>query len=71
MGAPPVGDRPDRRDKNYVRGVPVLATLIALLVKAELVVGVVSAPALGRRWWASPAAAWTGRALMSASHPGV
>jgi histidinol-phosphatase len=38
--------------KNYVRGVPVWATLIALLVDDEVVVGVVSAPALARRWWA-------------------
>lgn len=39
--------------KNYVRGVPVWATLIALLDGDDVVVGVVSAPALGRRWWAS------------------
>jgi len=39
--------------KNYVRGVPVWATLIALEVAGEVVVGVVSAPALGRRWWAA------------------
>ncbi len=39
--------------KNYVRGVPVWATLIALQRDGRLVVGVVSAPALGRRWWAS------------------
>jgi len=39
--------------KSYVRGVPVWATLLALEVEGELVVGVVSAPALGRRWWAS------------------
>ncbi|WP_076479645.1 histidinol-phosphatase [Williamsia sterculiae] len=38
--------------KNYVRGVPVWATLIALLVDGVPVVGVVSAPALSRRWWA-------------------
>lgn len=38
--------------KNYVRGVPVWATLIALQVDGEVTVGVVSAPALGRRWWA-------------------
>ena len=39
---------------NFVRGVPVWATLIAL-VHRELgpVVGVVSAPSLGRRWWSS------------------
>lgn len=39
--------------KNYVRGVPVWATLIALLHDGDPVVGVVSAPALSRRWWAS------------------
>lgn len=39
--------------KNYLRGVPVWATLIALVIDDEPVVGVVSAPALGRRWWAS------------------
>ncbi len=38
--------------KNFVRGVPVWATLIALQVEGEVTVGVVSAPALGRRWWA-------------------
>jgi histidinol-phosphatase len=38
--------------KNFVRGVPVWCTLIALLHDGEPVVGVVSAPALGRRWWA-------------------
>ena len=39
--------------KNFVRGVPVWATLIALLDAGEPVLGVVSAPALGRRWWAA------------------
>jgi histidinol-phosphatase len=39
--------------KNFVRNVPVWATLIALLDGQDAVVGVVSAPALGRRWWAS------------------
>lgn len=39
--------------KNYVRNVPVWATLIALLDGDDAVVGVVSAPALGRRWWAA------------------
>jgi histidinol-phosphatase len=38
--------------KNFVRGVPVWATLIALLVDGVPVVGAVSAPALQRRWWA-------------------
>ncbi|WP_137724375.1 histidinol-phosphatase [Prescottella subtropica] len=39
--------------KNFVRGVPVWASLIALLEDGVPVVGVVSAPALNRRWWAS------------------
>jgi histidinol-phosphatase len=37
---------------NYVKGVPIWATLIALQHDGVSVVGVVSAPALGRRWWA-------------------
>ncbi|WP_229403071.1 histidinol-phosphatase [Micromonospora okii] len=37
--------------KNFVRGVPVWATLIALLEGDRPVLGLVSAPALGRRWW--------------------
>ena len=41
---------------GYVRGIPVWATLIALARGDDVVVGVVSAPALGRRWWASRAA---------------
>ena len=36
--------------KNYVRGVPVWATLIGLVEDGEVVLGVVSAPALNRRW---------------------
>lgn len=39
--------------KNFVRRVPVWATLIALTVDGAAQVGVVSAPALGRRWWAA------------------
>lgn len=39
--------------KNFVRGAPVWATLVALLVDGRVEVGVVSAPALGRRWWAA------------------
>ncbi len=54
--------------KNFVRGVPVLATLISLVVDEEVVLGVVSAPALQRRWWASVGqGAWTGRSLMKAT----
>lgn len=38
---------------NFVRGVPVWATLVALFEGTEPVVGMVSAPLLGRRWWAA------------------
>jgi histidinol-phosphatase len=38
---------------NYANGVPVWATLIALMRGERAVCGVVSAPALGRRWWAA------------------
>ena len=38
---------------NFVRGVPVWATLIALVHEGEPVLGVVSAPELGMRWWAA------------------
>ncbi|HZN75300.1 MAG TPA: histidinol-phosphatase [Micromonosporaceae bacterium] len=39
--------------KNFIRGVPIWATLIALMQGDQPVVGLVSAPALGRRWWAA------------------
>ena len=54
--------------KNFVRGVPVWATLIALMDGEDVVAGVVSAPALNRRWWAAKdVGAWTGRRLESAT----
>ncbi|GLW06318.1 histidinol-phosphatase [Microtetraspora sp. NBRC 13810] len=54
--------------KNYVRGVPVWATLIALMDEGRVVAGVVSAPALGRRWWAArDQGAWAGRGPGDAS----
>ena len=54
--------------KSYLRGVPVWATLIGLMVEDEVVAGVVSAPALGRRWWAARGSgAWCGRSLTSAT----
>jgi len=36
---------------NYMRGVPIYATLLALEIKGQLALGVVSAPALHRRWF--------------------
>jgi len=45
---------------NYLRGIPMWATLIALAVDGVPHVGVVSQPALGRRWWgATGIGAWT------------
>lgn len=45
--------------KNFVRGVPVWATLIALLVDGRPAAAVISAPALARRWHAAAGAgAW-------------
>lgn len=63
--------------KNYVRGVPVWATLISLMTEGDdgvfrPVVGVVSAPALGRRWWAAQGAgAFSGGALGEPAPLGV
>src|SRR4051795_9568819 len=54
--------------KNFVRGVPVWGTLIALMINDQPAVGVVSAPALGRRWWARlGGGAYAGKSLMSAT----
>lgn len=46
--------------KNFVRGVPVWATVLALQdADSSLLAAAVSAPALGRRWWAtSGGGAW-------------
>jgi len=52
--------------KNFVRGVPVWATLIALAEGSSITVGVVSAPALGRRWWAA-----SGRGAWVATQPAL
>ena len=50
---------------NFVRGVPVWATLIGLMVGDRVVAGVVSAPALSRRWWAhAGGGAFTGRSVL-------
>ena len=53
--------------KNYVRGVPVWATLLALEEDGEIQLGIVSAPALKRRWWAGKGlGAFTGTSLGNA-----
>lgn len=52
---------------SYIRGVPVWATLIALVEDDVPVVGLVAAPALGRRWWGSAGGgSFTGRSLSQA-----
>ncbi|MEO7421632.1 MAG: histidinol-phosphatase [Ornithinibacter sp.] len=52
---------------NFVRGVPVWATLISLVDDGLPVLGLVAAPALGRRWWATlGSGAWAGKSLTSA-----
>ncbi len=54
--------------KNFVRGIPVWATLVALRREGSVDVGVVSAPALGRRWWAARGTgAWAGTSLATAA----
>ncbi|OTA25767.1 histidinol-phosphatase [Alloscardovia macacae] len=53
--------------KNFVRGVPVWATLIGLQVGDQIVASVVSAPALGFRWFAlAGQGAWMGRSVEDA-----
>ncbi|GGL01632.1 histidinol-phosphatase [Mangrovihabitans endophyticus] len=54
--------------KNFVRGVPVWGTLIALMEGDLPVAGLVSAPALGRRWWGAKGhGAYAGRHQRAAS----
>ena len=58
--------------KNFVRGVPVWATLIALMDGDDVVAGVVSAPALSRRWWgAVGTGGYTGKSLSAATRLSV
>ncbi len=53
---------------NFVRGIPVFATLLAVAVEGELQLGVVSAPALRERWAAwRGGAAWRGSERISVS----
>ena len=58
--------------KNFVRGVPIWATLIALMDGDRPVAGLVSAPALGRRWWAALGhGAYAGKHQHAATRIGV
>ena len=38
--------------RNFVRGIPIFATLLAIEERGDIVAGLVSAPALGQRWHA-------------------
>ena len=59
---------PNDGTKIFLRGVPVWATLIALIDEGQPVVGLVSAPALGKRWWAATGTgAYMGKSLAAAS----
>lgn len=70
-----VSGREDRRwvldtldgSANYLRGVPIWATLISLVIEGEPVLGLIAAPSLSRRWWAGlGSGCWTGRTLAQA-----
>jgi histidinol-phosphatase len=55
---------------NFMRGIPLYGTLIAVERDGELQVGVVSAPALGRRWWARRGGrAWARESLNAEARP--
>ncbi len=76
-GDPPgVADRrwvidPIDGTKGYARGIPVWATLVSLECGGVPTVGVVSAPALGSRWWAARGeGAWRDGASVSVSGVG-
>jgi histidinol-phosphatase len=57
---------------NFVRGVPAWATLISLVDNEQPVLGLVAAPALGRRWWAAHGSgAWSGKSLTAAKRISV
>ncbi|MDH5199043.1 MAG: histidinol phosphatase, partial [Gemmatimonadota bacterium] len=54
--------------RNFVRGVPIFATLLAVEHAGEIIAGVVSAPALGQRWHASrDVGAWNGHRKLAVS----
>jgi histidinol-phosphatase len=54
--------------RNYVRGVPIFATLLAIEVEGTVEAGLVSAPALGQRWHATRrGGAWNGTRRLAVS----
>lgn len=54
--------------RNFVRGIPVFATLLAIELEGDVVAGLVSAPALHRRWHAARGAgAWSGEQRLAVS----
>jgi histidinol-phosphatase len=54
--------------RNFVRGVPVFATLLAIEEDREVIAGLISAPALGQRWHAARGAgAWNGSRRLAVS----
>ncbi|MGF7235021.1 MAG: inositol monophosphatase family protein [Frankia sp.] len=55
--------------KNFVRGVGVWGTLIALEIDEVVAVGVASAPAIGRRWWAARGLGAFGRSTTGGTRP--
>jgi histidinol-phosphatase len=53
---------------NFVRGIPVFATLLAVAIEGEMQLGVVSAPALRERWVAwRGGGAWRGERRLAVS----
>ena len=77
MSSPAKGTRhwvidPIDGTKNFVRGVPIWGTLIALMEGEVPVAGLVSAPALGRRWWGAVGhGAWAGKHQRAATRISV
>jgi histidinol-phosphatase len=54
--------------RNFVRGIPVFGTLIAIEIEGEIVAGLVSAPALRHRWHAQRGGgAWSGDRRLAVS----
>jgi histidinol-phosphatase len=58
--------------RNFIRGIPIFATLLAIEENSQIVAGVVSAPALGIRWHAARGnGAWSGSRPLRVSQVGT